>query len=285
MLKLNAQKIITGLLIAMSAFAASAAWLPPANPDPHAIYLQIAEDYRAKRNEIALEKTVWFHDNALFLDSSLRGVRLSFALVDWKKLADVYPPAMAAYVDTRNRAEGKAGDAKNTSAERMQAFTDAIAMNGYLRIEQRNVALFKSFVQSNPADAKQAYRRAERSLIKTKSYALCNSYLDPQNDYTTRANRYREDMARAAKNSKKANADDFDTRFFASDIANLIALLVVNNRMAEAIDIATKVNAEFKNAKVKQKVDAALKGEFPVEAYDSNVAFSIMRFFESLFRF
>src|SRR5689334_9527822 len=49
----------------------------------------------------ALDRYIWFHEHALEHDSAMMGVRLSFALSDWKSLADVYPPAMNALKETR----------------------------------------------------------------------------------------------------------------------------------------------------------------------------------------
>ena len=64
--------------------------------------------------EEALEKFVWFHDNAVRLDPSLYGVRLSFALGSWSRLASKYAPALdkmkAVNQANRKRLEQGAGD-------------------------------------------------------------------------------------------------------------------------------------------------------------------------------
>jgi len=61
---------------------------------------------REGRYQEALERFVWFHDHALEHEpSAMYGVRLSFALSYWKSLGDVYPPAMTALVEMRNRKE------------------------------------------------------------------------------------------------------------------------------------------------------------------------------------
>ena len=43
----------------------------------------------------ALEKHEWYHEHAVELDPSQRGVRLSFALNSWIQLGAKYPPALA----------------------------------------------------------------------------------------------------------------------------------------------------------------------------------------------
>jgi len=39
----------------------------------------------------ALERMIWFHNHALEHELGMYGVRLSFALSEWKELGDVYP--------------------------------------------------------------------------------------------------------------------------------------------------------------------------------------------------
>jgi hypothetical protein len=286
MFRFLAAKIILLCFAAVFHSQCLAEWTPPAKPDPHKILQEAQEDYRARRNEVALEKFFWFHHNALAIDDGLRGVRLSFALLDWKKLADAYPPAMAAYVDTRNRAEGQLAGATGANPLPFQAFVDAIAMNDYLEAHQRNVALYKNLAPLYPLEAKRVYVRAERSLIKTQSYALCNPYLDPPGDYAKHLTRYREDVARIkAKPSKRSEDDDYPARYFGDNIANLVALLVRNNRSAEAMDVANKAKAEVKNTGVHATINAALKGEFPVSVSNEGAIATLTRLLDRLLRF
>src|SRR5690349_14255954 len=51
----------------------------------------------------ALGRYLWFHEHAPEFDPRQDVVRLSFALGDWKELADVYPPARQALDATRER--------------------------------------------------------------------------------------------------------------------------------------------------------------------------------------
>jgi hypothetical protein len=46
--------------------------------------------------EEALADLVWFHHNALLESRAWSGVRRSYALYDWIRLGELYPPAMAA---------------------------------------------------------------------------------------------------------------------------------------------------------------------------------------------
>ena len=91
---------MTFLVVAMfaaigcSANASSDTWEPPSSPDPRDILGEARDDREHGRYELALEKHVWFHENALTFRPSLAGVRLSYALDDWLQLAARYPPAL-----------------------------------------------------------------------------------------------------------------------------------------------------------------------------------------------
>src|SRR4051812_22582627 len=59
--------------------------------------LEDAEKFaREGKYQQALERHIWYHENALKYDQAQFGVRLSFALSDWAELGKVYPPAKVA---------------------------------------------------------------------------------------------------------------------------------------------------------------------------------------------
>lgn len=57
----------------------------------------------AGRYAEALEGYIWYHDNALSHDPAQAGVRLSYAIGYWLKLAQDYPPALLALKDIRDQ--------------------------------------------------------------------------------------------------------------------------------------------------------------------------------------
>ena len=68
------------------------------------IYLKETRDMiKEDKYPEALDRCLWFHDYALEKQPAMKGVRLSFALRDWKSLADVYPPALTAMKETRDK--------------------------------------------------------------------------------------------------------------------------------------------------------------------------------------
>src|SRR5262245_62591983 len=82
------------------------------DPDPQQV-LEEARDLAAQgRYEEALQKHLWFHENALKYDPDLSAVRLSFALGYWVELGEEYPKAREALVAIRDRGDQalRAGD-------------------------------------------------------------------------------------------------------------------------------------------------------------------------------
>ena len=85
---------LVSVLLLGSATVSAQQWVPPDNPDPNEIWDEAEADVQEGRLDLAAEKYLWFHENALMYQPSLSGVRLSYALGDWRDLADKYRPAM-----------------------------------------------------------------------------------------------------------------------------------------------------------------------------------------------
>ena len=112
-------------------------WTPPENPYPSDILSSARADKQHGRFERALAKHIWYHDNALKHQRSQYGVRLSFALGDWLELAQLYPPAKAAFLHTRDKTETAFREHPDPNL-----FHDLSSMNRYLKEDNRTVDLF-----------------------------------------------------------------------------------------------------------------------------------------------
>jgi hypothetical protein len=150
-------------------------WTPPEAPDPSEILDSAVADTRDGSHADALAKLLWFHHNALRYGAGLSGVRLSFALSYWLRLADLYSPARAAFLRTRDEAEAAfAADPTN-----FDLFHDLAYMNRYLGDEVRTADEFGRVARQCRAAAKSLYRVAERFLIAAGRYEECGPFLDP----------------------------------------------------------------------------------------------------------
>jgi hypothetical protein len=122
------------------------------------------EMVRGGRFEEALERMVWFHHHALDYGPGMAGVRLSFALSDWLRLGDVYPPARAALLATRDA----------TLQQLLQSpgeprhFIDLNGLNRVLGEEGKTLDVFAQLAAEHPEAAKAHWSSAERPGTATR---------------------------------------------------------------------------------------------------------------------
>jgi hypothetical protein len=238
--------------------AAPAAWKPPKDPNPDRILSEARDDTAAGRYADALEKHVWFHENALKYAPAMYGVRLSFALSYWKTLADAYPPALDALKAARDRAAEDVRAGKDVR----HSFHDLAAINQTLEENAGTKEVFLWLDSERPRDAEKVFDVAERSLVEAKEFAVCGKYLDPDDSYSRMARIHQENL-RLAKTDLGPELGDFGDRIFAHDAATLVALLVLNDRRPEAERIAQQALLESEDARLKLALDAALDGQLP----------------------
>lgn len=121
----------------------------------------------------ALKRHIWFHENALQHDPSMYGVRLSFALRNWKQLGDKYPPAKIALIKTRDQ-KAKA----ILGGERSQAiFHDVVSINEVLEEVGKTVSLFEAMDKTHPDVANEFWDVAKEAIIAAKRYDLIEKYI------------------------------------------------------------------------------------------------------------
>ncbi len=236
-------------------------WQPPQNPDPDKIRKEAQQDMQARRYELALTKMAWYHENALVYQPAQTGVRLSFAMQDWMKLADVYPPAVAKLKAYRDEA------ASNVKAGRKvwESYQDLVAINRSLREEAQTKDLFLLLHTQNPRDARRVFAIAEPALVRSKEYKVCNDYLEPETSFerTVSMFRHNKELAKKEKKYGGQNLLNFNDKSFTNKITTLVALLVVNDRQPEAQKVASDARNESSDASFHAKLDDALKGNVP----------------------
>jgi hypothetical protein len=173
----------------------------------------------------ALERHVWFHNNALALRPSYYGVRLSFALADWVKLGKKYPPALDKLTSIRNEAVSSLlrGD-KNRGL-----FGDATAINHYLGDSKATVGVFKQIASADPGFASSVYDLAEPALVENKEYGLAMRYMgDPAERLAKAEQDFEEGMKYAQTSGNIEVAQRSHHRIFVEDTVRIIAVLKEN---------------------------------------------------------
>jgi hypothetical protein len=225
-------------------------WIIPTNPNPSVVLREAEADKRAGKYEDALAKQVWFHENAIKIQPSQYGVRLSFALQDWIELGKVYPPALEKLKSIRDNDDDTIRKNKSSRSR----FHDFESINEYLKEINRTKDTFVWLDTNAPDFAEQVFDIAEPDLIRTKEYSLCGKYLHPDISFPKIQASYQETAGFSR---------DFATKSFFNKSATLVALLVINGRTNEANDIATKAEKVLTDQQFKILLAKAKKGGVP----------------------
>jgi hypothetical protein len=249
-------------------------WNPPANPDPSTILDSARDDAWQGLHEQALEKLVWFHKNAKQIEPALSAVRLSFALSYWKKLAADYPPALDALIATRDETEVCFRDVfdaavpQTATKQRMKScselFQEVAALNRYLGHQECTADLFRGVAQKDAEIAQMIYKMAEPSLIAGGFYEACNAFLEPSQRVDFAEMTYR-DMTFMESNREIHERDipQVADLFFIKDIATLVGLLVLNNRIDEASSIQSEALKVLDSVEFRLQLNDAFAGRLP----------------------
>ena len=208
-------------------------WHPPDNPDPHAILREAHVDAQSGRHADALAKHLWFHENALALEPSLYGVRLSFALIYWYELGQMYPPALAALLKMRERADVQC----RAEQWNRESFHDFTAIGDTLRDDDAIVSLFQWLHSHRPTAAREVDDIARAALVRKAEYQLLSKYVDPESWFERMIHLYRENLRLATKPEFGEGLRDFARKGLTNQAATLLGLLVVSGRSQGGSDI------------------------------------------------
>jgi hypothetical protein len=240
-----------------------AAWTPPENPDPDKIFDEAISDTKAGRYVDALAKHVWFHENALKIAPAFYGVRLSFALVDWVELGKAYPPALEKLKgirdQTADRIRNTVGNHSTAQTDRdrlRDAFHDVVSINKYLKETGKSKDLFFWLDSHKPRLANYLFDLAEPALIEAKEYRLCGRYLEADDSFQRFRDIYRRDI-------ESPQDREFAGKSFVNETTTLVALLVLNDRKADADRIAAEALKERNDAPFKAELEKAKQGAVP----------------------
>ncbi len=139
------------------------------------------QDYRNKTQDLvekgkyeeALKCTIWFHHHALEHDYAMRGVRLSYALSDWRRLGEIYPPAAEALKKTRDEKEKKLREGMGNR----DLFSDAVALNRTMEEQMKSVALFEFISEEDSAKAREYWHSASDVILEQGRYDIAQKFI------------------------------------------------------------------------------------------------------------
>ncbi len=213
----------------------------------------------AKHYANALAKLVWFHEHALDTAQGLYGVRLSYALNDWKSLGQFYPPAL----DKLRAERDIAADHVRSGDGARGYFNEVVAIDRVLGEDTATRELFVWLDANRNEVAAQVYDIAQASLVRAGDYALCGKYLQPQKTLQGILDQYRVVTQLAASSERPEEMKTFAQKTLANKTGLLVALLVQNRRKDEANAIAAQAVKEWDDAGFRTQLIDALSGQVP----------------------
>ena len=180
----------------------------------------------------ALDKHVWYHENSRnTCNTSQIGVRLSFAMADWKKLADQFPPAKEKLFQLRDKAEQAVLAGHGGFTE----FTEIAAIDRIYDQEKKSYELFRKLAEVSPATAKKCYFGAQDLLMKQKDYALCAKFApEPNQEYSAWELAWKRTAQSAGKNQP---VEDSIRQMCLRKFRQLIEVLIGSGQVEKAVEI------------------------------------------------
>ena len=224
------------------------------------------EMVRQGKHQEALERHIWFHDHALEHDPAMYGVRLSFALGSWKALADVYPPAKKALIETRDR---KTEQIKKGEGSFL-LFNDVEALNRTLQEENKTVDLFAYLDKENHELAKRCWIVAKDPVIKAKRFDLAKKYVgDLLKEFTKAKAEY--DYNTTLYEDKKIGGDHFkkwNEEHLVEESLRLIEVAVALGDIKAAKEIQQNVLEVVDDQRLRDAVQTEGKKSLAVKGND-----------------
>jgi hypothetical protein len=211
---------------------------------------------KEKKYKEALERFIWFHDHALDYNKGMAGVRLSFALVDWKSLGEVYPPAMTALIEIRDKKTKQILNNEQPS----KLFPDVMAINRILGENSKTIELFQNLTQTRPDTAKKCWYYAKDPLFDAKRYDIISKYISsPLQEFSIVKNSYDRNV-KLYNNEKigRERLKSYNETRFVQQCIQLIQLSLSNNDTNSAREIHQKATLIIENDLLRKALSAEL---------------------------
>lgn len=224
------------------------------------------EDLQTKDYAMALSKRIWFHQHALEVDEHYSAVRLSYGIMDWAKLGEIYPPAktLLRYVASYTK-----HSLMNDPKDAYSLIHEYVSLNRVLERTDQSMSFFKWLDKHHPDVAIKNFHIFQDVLIKHQQYSLYNKYLSPNVDFSQMVSNYVWAIDASEKvvyGDKKTSQEMLAsaTKTFIYNVSRLVAMLVINERSEETKSIAAKAKLELDSDEFMTSLNNALDGELPL---------------------
>jgi len=181
-----------------------------------------------------------------FKNSAKYGVRLSYCLSEWRKLGDIYPPALEKLENKRD--ETLLLFKNKREAER---FHDYIAICQQLKTPEFPMEEFIHLHKTDKTLATQIVRFIWDALIENKEWKICIEYLDdPLEKYKI----YLTNFDALFKKYVHDNSTDNDKEIFShslnwyiKEVTNILLVLNNSNKIEEYNHLRKHISSDFKS--------------------------------------
>ena len=247
-------------LIACLIAGAATAWEPAAPIDVDQVLVEAREAAMAGRFDDAAARHRWYHANALRHAPAHSGVRTSFAMLDWHRLALRHPPALD---DMLAAQEAAARRVKAGGPEAREAIVDLAAFARVLGQPQAMATTFVWLDANRPADAGRFLLSALPALVSADESALVVRYLDVDDLLRRSASAFEllmaQQVAEEDPSDRRRRAQDFVDR----QTAFAVAAMVRAGRPSEAEDLVKRLRAVLGDDAAMSASADALRGQAP----------------------
>ena len=226
------------------------------DPDPRKVLEEARNATRKGQYEEALQKHLWYHENALKYSPSSSGVRLSFALSYWIELGEKYPKAREALVSIRDKNTKAIGEGGGS----FELFHDVASINEYLKEDSKTVDLFKTLHEKKSDLCRLCYIVAEKNLTDQREYKICSPYIP---DPLERFDAIREMRERNLNFAEKdfPHMKEIGENTFLEATCRVIAILAATGRTQDAEKVREKALAVRDDRPLRDGIEKALKAE------------------------
>ena len=224
--------------------------------DPRSILRMACDERRTGQFQQALEKHIWYHHHALCTGSGENRVRLSFALMYWRKLADQYPPAMEELNSLKTRARAKviSGD------DPIGSIREYLAICRHLEHQPESRDLFWEIHRTRPELARRVFPYVMPILIEAGDFKICDLYLEPDSQVDRIIKRYRDSQSTETELSVRFRSREREK--FKIDASAIVALLKFNGHQRESQRIADRIRAAWDDHETMAELEEALNQGF-----------------------
>jgi len=176
--------------------------------------------------EEALDRFIWFHNNAVDKGITTNPSRLSFGLMYWIDFGKKYPPA----IDALKRIRDKNTELILQGVKTCDLFSEVESINQHLSEEYKTVALFTRIDKEQPDLAAQCWAYYQDLAIKNNEEYFINKYIkDLKHEYDLIEDHYLSVMKILSKDASNQRLVAISKNRYKSDVKDLLNIASKNN--------------------------------------------------------